>query len=155
MIFSEIFFLFLCCYVWKIKRAPLVYTRGALNKTITSYVTITLMKIIKNKIPLSELKEMAAHYFGNLVKAVVDVDKKIMAVDGELHSDEEQLLLSEGSKQDSLWGINIYPDLKGKEMIEFDSMINIRPGQKNLSRGVADPEIRKKISEIVSMLIKM
>jgi hypothetical protein len=92
--------------------------------------------------------------FGNLVKAVVDIEKGIMAVNAELHSDEEALLLENGSKQENLWGINIYPDFFGQDdFIEFDSMINLRPSQNNRSRGVDNPDIRKKILEITSKLI--
>lgn len=72
---------------------------------------------------------MAEGLFGNMVKAVVDVDRKVMALDGELRADEEALLLESGSRQESLWGINIYPELEGPDRIEFDSMINIRPSQ--------------------------
>jgi len=43
---------------------------------------------------------------------VVDVKKETMAVDAELHADEEKLLLENGSKQTDLWGINIYPGEK-------------------------------------------
>ena len=73
---------------------------------------------------------------------------------GELHSDEESLLLEEGSKQKNLWGINIYPNKSGEELIEFDSMINLRPSQGNRSRDVLDPTARQKIKEIVTQLIK-
>jgi len=111
------------------------------------------MEIIKKQISLEELKQMAEKMFGNLVKAVVDIEKGIMALNGELHADEEALLLQNGSKQHSLWGINIYPDLAGDGFIEFDSMINLRPSQGNRSRGVDSEEIRKKIIEIVSKLI--
>jgi len=96
---------------------------------------------------------MAEGRFGNLVKAVVDVERKIMAVDGELHADEEALLLENGSRQENLWGINIYPDLKGPERIEFDSVINIRPSQGNRSRGVDDPMIRERIVQAVTGLM--
>lgn len=92
--------------------------------------------------------------FDNLVKAVVDVKKKVMAVDAGLHADEEKLLLENGSKQTDLWGINIYPDRKGEEFIEFDSMINIRPYQGNRTRGVNDPKIREKVINIVNELVK-
>jgi hypothetical protein len=112
------------------------------------------MKIIKDKISIEELKKMAEKTFGNLIKAVVDVEKKIMAVDGELHSDEEALLIENGSEQKNLWGINIYPEIKDENWIEFDSMINLRPSQGNRSRGVDNPEIRKKIIEIVNNLIE-
>ena len=112
------------------------------------------MKIIKDKILIFELRKMAEQMFGNLVKAVVDVEKEIMVVDGELHADEEALLLEKGSQQKSLWGINIYPEIQGEEWIEFDSMINLRPSFQNLSRGVDDLSIRKKIRKIVNKLVK-
>lgn len=35
--------------------------------------------------------------------------KKIMVIDAELHSDEEGLLLENGSEQENLWGINSTP----------------------------------------------
>jgi hypothetical protein len=111
------------------------------------------MKIIDSPIPLRDLTLMAQEGFGDLVKAVVDLERSVMAVDGELHSDEEALLLEQGSEQRDLWGINIYPDLVGSERIEFDSMINIRPSQGNRSRGVEDPEIRAKIAGIVDTLV--
>lgn len=111
------------------------------------------MKIIEDKISTSELKDMASKMFGNLVKAVVDVEKKILVVDAELHSDQEAHLLNQGSKQENLWGINIYPDMKSDQRVEFDSMINLRPSQGNNSRGVEDIEIQKKILEIVNSKI--
>jgi len=112
------------------------------------------MNIIEAPMSLSDLKVMAQDRFGNLVKAVVDVAKKIMAVDGELHADEEALLLEAGSLQENLWGINIYPELEGPDRIEYDSVINIRPSQGNRSRGVDSPEIKEKIVQIVHELVK-
>jgi len=108
----------------------------------------------ENKISLSELREMSKRMFGNLVKAVVDMEKEVMAIDGELHADEQALLLEQGSKQQDIWGINLYSDKTGDDFVEFDSVINIRPLQKNRSRGVENEEIRKKILEIVNNLIK-
>ena len=107
------------------------------------------MKIVTEILSQDELKQMAAATFGNLIKAVVDIDRELIAVDAELHSDLEALLLEDGSKQKSLWGINLYPELQGDEFIEFDSMINMRPSQGNKSRGVEKEEIRKKIIRIV------
>jgi len=114
------------------------------------------MKIIadKEKISVAELKEMAEKTFGNLVKAVVDIEKEAMAVDAELHADEESLLLENGSQQNDLWGINLYPELEGKDFVEFDSMINLRPSQDNKTRGVEDPNIQQKIIEIVDKRVE-
>lgn len=112
------------------------------------------MKIITETLTVDELNETAKGMFGNLVKAVVDLDRGILAVDAELHSDLEALLLEDGSKQNSLWGINLYPEMQGDEFIEFDSLINMRPSQGNRSRGIDDREIRNKIIEIVAKRIK-
>jgi len=112
------------------------------------------MKIVTEVLSLSELKQMAVATFGNMVKAVVDVENEIIAVDAELHSDLEALLLDAGAKQKSLWGINLYPEMQGDDFVEFDSMINMRPSQGNRSRGVENEIMRKKITEIVSKRIK-
>ena len=112
------------------------------------------MKTVENKISIKELKDMSSKMFHNLVKAVVDVQKEILVVDAELHSDEEAYLLQLGSKQENLWGINIYPDLDKEERIEFDSMINLRPSQGNNSRGVEDESIQKRIIDIVNSKIE-
>jgi hypothetical protein len=111
------------------------------------------MEIITQAISLATLRQMATSKFGDMVKAVVDVEKGIMAVDGELHADEEELLLVQGSKQGDLWGINIYPDAGIADWIEFDSLINLRPSQGNRIRGIENPQVRQRIVEIVSRLV--
>jgi len=112
------------------------------------------MKILNNIIEVDELKKIAADTFGDLIKAVVDVDRELIAIDAELHSDLEALFLENGSKQSSLWGINFYPDIKDDDFIEFDSMINMRPSQRNMSRGVDSEEIKKKIINVVNRWVK-
>ncbi|MFA4843149.1 MAG: DUF5674 family protein [Candidatus Omnitrophota bacterium] len=112
------------------------------------------MKVIIEAITITELKQMAADMFGNLVKAVVDVDRELIAVDAELHSDLEALLIEKGSKQRNLWGINFYPEAQGDEFIEFDSIINMRPSQGNRSRGIENAEVKKKIIEIAAKRVK-
>ena len=112
------------------------------------------MQVVDKEIALSELKQMSEKMFEALVKAVVDIDKEIMVVDADFHADEEHLLLENGSKQESLWGINIYPDEKGSDrFIVFDSMINLRPSWGNKSRGVEDSKVRERIKEIVNRLV--
>jgi hypothetical protein len=111
------------------------------------------MRIVHSPISLRDLAVMAEAGFGDLVKVVIDVKRGVMAVGGELHSDEEALLLEDGSEQRDLWGINIYPDLAGEDQIEFDSMINVRPSQGNRTRGVDDPEVRAGILRIVQSLV--
>lgn len=111
---------------------------GVSLKTITS-------------ISLAELSEMSAKIYGGLVKAVVDVNRKIIVVDADMQSDEEACLLENGSAQNDLWGINLHPESYGtKGFVEFDSMINLRPTQNNRSRSVEDPETQAKIQALIT-----
>ncbi len=112
------------------------------------------MKILDKCVTVEELKNLSADIFGDLLKAVVDVDRELIAVDAELHSDLEALLLENGSVQKSLWGINFYPDIDGDDFVEFDSMINLRPSQGNMSRGIDSVEVQKRIINVVDKWVK-
>jgi len=111
------------------------------------------MQIVNDHITIAELRDIAKGFYGNLVKAVVDIEKRIMVVGGDLHADEEAFMLQNGSAQKDLWGINIYPAGEGDQWIEFDSMINLKPQCGNRSRGVEDFTIQKKIRIVVNKLI--
>jgi len=108
------------------------------------------MEILGKPVAIHELNKIAADTFGDLVKAVVDIGRALIAIDAELHSDLEALLLEDGSRQEDLWGINFYPGLGAGEFVEFDSMINMRPSCGNQSRGVDDKKTQQKIIEVVS-----
>lgn len=114
------------------------------------------MKTLTNQeiISMDSLCEIAAERFGDMVKAVVDVSRGIMVIDADLHSDEEALLLSEGSRQQDIWGINLYPELPPEDWLEFDSMINLRPSFGNSSIFVDDPSIRRQIRNVVDRLVR-
>ena len=112
------------------------------------------MRILETPITVDHLRDIAEDSFGDMVKAVVDVDRELLAVDAELHADLEALLLANGSSQKSVWGINLYPELHGEDSVEFDSMINMRPAQGNMSRGVDDEVVRQKIIAVVNRWVK-
>jgi hypothetical protein len=112
------------------------------------------MILVEKPIAIKKLKEIAKSGFGDLVKAVIDIEKEIMVIDATLHADEEAFLIQHGSKQKNLWGINLYPDQVGSDFIEFDSMINLRPNQGNLSRSVDDLKLQLQIKRIVGQLVQ-
>jgi hypothetical protein len=114
----------------------------------------TEIKIFIEPVPMETVKQMAEATHGDFVKGVVDLEKKLLGLGGDMHSDIEQLMLERGSKQQNLWGINLYPDKPFPDFLEFDSMINIRPRQNNRSRGVDDPKVREQITKLVTDLVK-
>jgi hypothetical protein len=112
------------------------------------------VKIVDGQITVAELTAMAEVTFGDLVKAVADVRRGLLAVDAGMHSDLEAFLLDAGADQVDLWGINLYPAEHGTPgFLEFDSMINLRPGQGNRTRSVEDPAIRVAIAKVVGRMV--
>lgn len=113
------------------------------------------MKILEEPIKRQDLLEARVVFNDEMVKAVVDVKRGLLAIDAEMHADLEQMLLVGGSEQQDLWGINLYPDGYDEDgIVEFDSMINVRPRQGNRSRDVEDPKMRMKILEVVTKWVQ-
>jgi len=111
------------------------------------------MKVVES-ISVAELSEMAEKMYGSLIKADVDVARKIVIIDMGMHADGEAHLLENGSKQEDLWGINLHPaDYGTDDFIEFDSMINIRPRQGNASKDVLDPAVREQVIRIITEVV--
>lgn len=112
------------------------------------------IEIIREKIGQNKLKEFLNQPFAEMVKFVVDVKREVIALGGEMHADAEEILLADGSGQADLWGANIYPNKKG-EKLEFESLINIRPSQNNLSLEIQDSVLKEKMRKIVNQLISL
>jgi hypothetical protein len=109
--------------------------------------------IVDRRIDRSELARLVHLFFGDMVKYVVDLERRVAAVGGELHADAEQLLLESGSRQADLWGANYYPGKGRDACIEYTALINIRPAQGNRGMLIQDPEIRERLREITFALI--
>jgi hypothetical protein len=109
--------------------------------------------IVEKRIEPAELARLVLLHFEDMVKYVVDVERRLAAVGGELHADAEQLLLQSGSRQADLWGANYYPGRGSEECIEYTSLINIRPTQGNRGMLIADSGLRAKVQEITFALI--
>jgi len=109
--------------------------------------------VISEPVGLEVVRQAAAESFVDMVKAVVDVGRGILALGGELHADAEAVLLADGSRQDDLWGINLYPEKPASEWIEYSSLINVRPRAGNRSLVIQDLVIQGKIRAVVERLI--
>lgn len=111
------------------------------------------MKIISKPVLKEKILKEYNHFFKDMIKSVVDLEREIIALDGELHADLEALLIEKGSRQEDLWGINLYLKKPLKERIEYTALINIRPSQDNPSMEVENAKTRKKIKKIAKKLI--
>jgi Protein of unknown function (DUF5674) len=109
--------------------------------------------VLREKIDSDVLRALVERFFEDMVKYVVDVERGVAAVGGELHADAEEALLADGSRQENLWGANYYPGRGPEECIEYTSLINIRPAQANRSMVVEDPETRKRLRAVTHDLI--
>ena len=109
-----------------------------------------MLLIIREKVDEETLKKVAEDLDG-YIKVVVDIRRNILAAGGKLYVDGEHLMLEDESLQADLWGAGI--DLETGE-VDFDSMINLRPGQGNTSREVLDKGIRQKIEIIIHDLLR-
>lgn len=109
--------------------------------------------VLDRQIEPAELARLVQLFFEDMVKYVVDIERRIAAVGGELHADAEQLLLDGGSRQSDLWGANYYPGRGRDACIEYTSLINIRPSQGNRSMQIEDPAIREQVRDLTFALI--
>ncbi|MDP2906168.1 MAG: DUF5674 family protein [Candidatus Omnitrophota bacterium] len=109
-----------------------------------------MLLIIREKASEEILKKVAEDLKG-YIKVVVDIRRKILSAGGKMHVDGERMLLEDGSKQSDIWGGGL--DIDTKE-VDFDSVINLRPGQNNPSREVLDSAIRKQMEALIHALLR-
>ena len=108
--------------------------------------------VLERRIERADLIRLVG-LFGDMVKYVVDVERGVVAIGGELHADAEQVLLEQGSRQADLWGANYYPGRGREGCIEFTSLINIRPARGNSGMEVEDPAVRERIRAFTFALV--
>lgn len=109
--------------------------------------------LVREKLTPEVLAAFLGDPFEELIKYVVDVERGIIAVGGELHADAEALLIEDGSELENLWGANFYPNRPPSGRIEYTSLINIRPSRGNPGMEVADPALRDRIRVITERLL--
>jgi hypothetical protein len=108
--------------------------------------------LLSQRIDPAELSRLAER-FEDMVKYVVDVERKVVAIGGEMHADGEQVLLDAGSRQADLWGANYYPGRGEEGCIEYTSLINIRPAAGNRGMELRDPALREAVRAITFDLV--
>lgn len=100
--------------------------------------------IVRTVATPAQLEEMRAAL--GYVKLAVDIRRRILAGGGIMHADCEAVLIEDGSAQADVWGADWDPY---EQLVEFESLINIRPAGGNRSLRIEDPELRRLVESIV------
>lgn len=108
-----------------------------------------MIHIIRSRAAPEQMRQML-EVLGIYIKLAVDVERKILAGGGELHTDCELILLEDGSEPATIWGADGYPL---KQTVGYESIINICPRANNRSMEIQDPALRADISQIVQSLL--
>jgi hypothetical protein len=112
-----------------------------------------ILIVREHRIAAAELARLVLLYFEDMVKYVVDVERGVIGLGGEMHADAEQLLLEDGSRQADLWGANYYPGRGRDGCIEYTALINIRPAAGNRSMEIQDPALRERVRNLTWALV--
>lgn len=115
----------------------------------------TRITILDHKITIEEVKKLAEFWYGTMIKGAVDIEGGRVALGGDYHIEDSELLTSMGSKFEDVWGFNIRFEETPNGVLEFDSMVNIKPNLGNRSRNIADTEIIRKATEIIYKFIDL
>lgn len=98
---------------------------------------------------------MADLWYGTMIKGTVDIEGGRVALGGDYHIESSEVLTGSGSKFEDVWGFNIRFDDGEDEILEFDSMVNIKPNFGNRSRGITNEEIIQKAKKVIYKFIDL
>src|SRR3989338_1735929 len=113
------------------------------------------IQILDFKINIEGVKKLANLWYGTMIKGTVDVELGRVALGGDYHVESSEMLTGSGSKFENVWGFNIRFEENPDGVLEFDSMVNIKPNFGNRSRGINNEEVTKKATEIIYKFIDL
>lgn len=111
------------------------------------------IRILTEKVTASSLQDFAKEWYPTFLKGCVDLENNKVAIGGEYHIESAQILVNEGGLGKNIWGFNIRY-LDNENIIEFDSMVNIKPKINNgriITDGNLQLGIRNLITEFISL----
>ncbi|TSC62820.1 MAG: hypothetical protein G01um101448_361 [Parcubacteria group bacterium Gr01-1014_48] len=111
-------------------------------------------KIIREKIEQTELiKIIREGHYDEMAKLAVDVERRVLALGGEWHSEAQEVLVADGSEANDVWGANFYPWKEPRERIVYVSLINLKPALLHRKMEIRDPGLRKKIHDSITRFL--
>lgn len=113
------------------------------------------IKILDHKINMGEIKKLADFWYGTMIKGAVDIRLGRVTLGGDYHIESSEMLTSSGSKFEDVWGFNIRFEENENGLLEFDSLVNIKPNLGNRSQNINNEEIIKKATKIIYKFIDL
>jgi hypothetical protein len=101
------------------------------------------------RLKASDLEQFRNAPFDKMIKFVVDIRLRRIALGGEMHADAEEALLRAGSAQPDVWGGNIWP-WEHPPRVEYISLINIRPAADNRGMDILREDVRSDVAAVVA-----
>jgi hypothetical protein len=134
-------------------RATNEWTAAFARRTMLAVNPSSPILVVEHPIGRSALARLLGRPFDDMIKFVVDVEKGIVALGGELHADAEAVLIERGSRQAAPWGGNYFPGAGEAHCIEYTSLINIRPTVQNRTLSIESETVRDRVKEIIFALV--
>ncbi len=109
--------------------------------------------ILRTKTELNDLKAIDPQFFEDMIKIVIDRERRIVAVGAEMHSDMGIELYNDGSDEKDLYGANLFWD----GSLEWSSTLNIARNRSiqngTYGRVITDEDTIEDLTDIVNLWI--
>ena len=112
------------------------------------------IQILEKPISMDKVRELAKEWYETMIKGTVDIDLNKVAIGGDYHMESCELLVQNGSNHTNIWGFNIRFEEDPNGILEFDSLVNIKPALGNKSRSVENVDIIEKATKIIRLWIE-
>lgn len=111
--------------------------------------------ILSDKVDLENLIDSGNRFFPDMIKFCIDIKRKKVCIDEEMHIDMEHMLYDDGSAYEDIYGGNIMIDTKPYEII-WEAHPNIERNKQLGGRGrlLTDEETISRLSDILCEWVK-
>ena len=109
--------------------------------------------IVRRKLAPEKLVEIVQNNHEEMAKVDVDIERRILSIGGEWHSEGEELLVQDGSKSTDVWGTNLYPWKVPHERVVYHLLINLKPVLGHREMEIKDAALQKRIRGVINELL--
>lgn len=102
---------------------------------------------------MDEVRKLAEAWYGTMIKGTVDTELEKVALGGDYHIESCEMLVRNGSKHENVWGFNIRFEENPDGVLEFHSMVNLKPAVGNKKQTIENQAIADRCEDIIRQWI--